>query len=519
MITSRRLRRALASFVVSSAAMLIPPTLPASAATAPCQTSWDVVLQSTPPLHAVDALSPTDVWAVGDGTTTQATTVHWDGSSWTTIDAPVPGGLVAGNSLVGVDAISPTNVWAVGNADNVAKPMIEQWDGTSWHLVASPAPVPNFRFVLLGIRARAANDIWVGGYRYDSVHNGPHHVLIEHWNGSSWQILPTAPLTAPISEIRALAPVTASSVWAVGRRGGPGVNPSLIEHWNGSQWSVVPAPNEGVLGAVAAVTPTNVWAAGTTGFAHWTGSAWVAVNATTYARGLAPVSASDIWSTGPHFTGTSWRPVTTQLSGVKADRYDGVAMGSPTDAWRVGFRGTSGIVEHACPAVVSDAGFSPFHASGWLGATAAWHFDGANVAQHSVTDASGLGLFDSGLRPAGSSFVWTLAWAASFVTTDTTTGRTGVMRAPMLAQPRSGTISTTFVITWASAAPPAGGVLQVQLMRPGAPDFVDWQSGVAMSADFTPDAGTGDYTFRARLMNPSTSAATDWSPLLTVHVS
>ena len=64
MIASRRLRRTLTSFLVSCAAVFIPPTLPASAATGLCQASWGVVLQSIPPLHAVDALSLTGTIAV-----------------------------------------------------------------------------------------------------------------------------------------------------------------------------------------------------------------------------------------------------------------------------------------------------------------------------------------------------------------------------------------------------------------------------------------------------------------------
>ena len=276
---------------------------------------------------------------------------------------------------------------------------------------------------------------------------------------------------------------------------------------------------EGPLNAVAEVTSTNIWAAGTTGFAHWNGSAWHGVVSTTSARGLAVVSAGDIWSTGPHFTGGNWRPVTNQVNGSRADQYDGVAVGSPTEAWRVGFRLGSGIIEHACAVDVTDVGSSPADASGGLGATAAWHFDAANTARHSVTDASGLGLFDSGLRPVDGSFVWTLNWAGSFPTTDSASGNMSVIRAPILAQPRSGDTSTTFSIIWGAVAPPVGDVLQVQVERPGSADFVDWQSGSATSADFVPDAGPGDYFFRARIANGEGTLASDWSRMIAIHVT
>jgi hypothetical protein len=58
--------------------------------------------------------------------------------------------------------------------------------------------------------------------------------------------------------------------------------------------------------------------------------------------------------------------------------------------------------------------------------------------------------------------------------------------------------------TWASAAPPAGYVFDVQIARPGDP-FVDWKMGVTItSSSFTPDDGVGSYSFRARLRKPAT---------------
>jgi hypothetical protein len=514
------MRRALTGFALLAAIAAGPAAGSAVAAGTECMPTWDVVSQSTPSLHGVDALSPTDVWAVGDGAGAQATTVHFDGTNWTTIDAPVPSGAGATNTLASVDARATTDVWAVGNAEDVTRPMIEHWDGTSWHLVASPAPPANVTYVLLTVRARAAGDVWAGGYRYNSATGGARHALAEHWNGTAWRVVTTATLSAPVSEIRAFAPITVSSVWAVGRQGGPGVtNQSLIEKWSGSTWAKATSPSEGPLNAAAAVSSTNVWAAGTTGFAHLTGSGWHAVASTSTARGLAVVSASDIWSTGPHFTGGNWHTVTGRVNGGGADQYDGVTVGSPTEAWRVGFRFDTGIIEHICAIDVGDLASTPDDASGGLGATAIWHFDAANTTQHSITDASGLGLFDSGLRPAGGSFTWALAWAGSFRITDTPTGNTSVIRAPLIAQPRSGGPTTSFAITWGTVAPPTGDVLEVQIERPGDVEFGAWQKGSGTTADFVPDAGVGDYFFRARVANAAGTVATDWSRTVAIHVT
>src|SRR6266852_8298727 len=74
----------------------------------------------------------------------------------------------------------------------------------------------------------------------------------------------------------AVSGTSASDVWAVGFSNSNNVNESrtLIEHWDGASWKVVASPNPGstpacvnlnsgnYLNAVAAVSPTNVWAVG-----------------------------------------------------------------------------------------------------------------------------------------------------------------------------------------------------------------------------------------------------------------
>jgi hypothetical protein len=58
-------------------------------------------------LHAVAAIAPNDVWAVGDNGQTQ----HWNGANWSRIAAPYPG---LGGRLNGVAAASASDVWAAG---------------------------------------------------------------------------------------------------------------------------------------------------------------------------------------------------------------------------------------------------------------------------------------------------------------------------------------------------------------------------------------------------------------------
>ena len=82
-------------------------------------------------LNAVDATASNDVWAVG--TSLQgALTLHWNGTKWTN----VPLGLNIDNpTLNGVSALTPSNVWAVGyttNSNAVSTALILHWNGKTW---------------------------------------------------------------------------------------------------------------------------------------------------------------------------------------------------------------------------------------------------------------------------------------------------------------------------------------------------------------------------------------------------
>ena len=68
---------------------------------------------------------------------------------------------------------------------------------------------------------------------------GPVQTLAEHFNGTSWSVVPAPALNAALSGVAGAA---GNDVWAVGEQAqGSSVN-TLIEHWDGTSWSVAPAP-------------------------------------------------------------------------------------------------------------------------------------------------------------------------------------------------------------------------------------------------------------------------------------
>ena len=177
---------------------------------------------------------------------------------------------------------------------------------------------------------------------------------------------------------------------------------TVAEHWNGAAWSIVTTPNPGTvnsLGSVSATTTNDVWAVG-------------GVTAAGVQRSLIE-----------HWDGTAWTSVSTPALGSLA----GVAARASGLIWTAGSYPSANIglslVEQLCEASVTDTGFSPQTITPNQGETVVWRFPTTNTLSHSVTDASGMALFDSGLREPGSSYAFTFFGAGGFNVEDSASTR------------------------------------------------------------------------------------------------
>jgi len=175
---------------------------------------------------------------------------------------------------------------------------------------------------------------------------------------------------------------------------------------------------------------------------------------------------------------------------------------------------------------IVDFAFSPSTVKVKLGDTVHWTNNGPST-HTSTSDGidgccpSGPSLWASGSLPSGSSFDFVFSWAGSFPYHCTFhTFMKGTVSSPIKVSPTSGTVTTQFTITFATALPPAGYNVDVQIKRPGG-SFVDFMTNITTKTKvkFTPDAGTGTYAFRARLRNLSNGASSGWSPPATISVS
>ena len=320
-------------------------------------------------LLAVDALSATDVWAVGfhynnpDFCTfcPAPLALHWDGTQWSLVETPtIP---VPKVELKSVAAMSSDDVWAVGYSYNpdcglCSETLIEHWDGTSWSVFPSPNPGVDNR--LCGVSATSATDVWAVGSQW--LNWSAKVPLILHYDGTTWMPFDLSQFEQ--DELKAVHALAPDDVWAVG--------PNLALHWDGTSWTQVLIPSEPdefvVFTSVSGVASNDVWVVGDAQFSsqsgqtlssarafHWDGSTWGQV---LYA-GIAgqdsrfydvhAIASDDVWAVGgqpgepgsgvafeyttSHWDGVNWSTVDTPNQGVLYS----VSASSSSDVWAVGF--------------------------------------------------------------------------------------------------------------------------------------------------------------------------------------
>jgi len=114
--------------------------------------------------------------------------------------------------------------------------LIEHWNGTAWQVVSIPDACASSmsypRTTLLSVTAAGARDVRaVGSFGGCSRTNGYDQVLIEQWDGTAWHRIASPALNgALVSSLDAVTTDGAGNFWAVGSCTKFGADQTLIEH-------------------------------------------------------------------------------------------------------------------------------------------------------------------------------------------------------------------------------------------------------------------------------------------------
>lgn len=364
----RLIARLISALAIS--ALLLPG--PAGATPVPRDTAGDVGLPAwdvvpTPNdgvgrnrLAGVSALTPSDVWAVGNSgarlfSDARPLWEHYDGAAWTIVPSPK----TAASDLSAVEAVAADDVWAVGGYNNTGKSLIEHWDGSRIRLV--PHPNKGSLNQLHAIDAASASDLWAVGEWADG---GVSHTLTQHFDGSRWRIVPSPGGAPGYNELYGVAVIGPDDVWAVGQ---DGAYRSLTLHWDGTEWTHVPSPTEGsesTFAAVSAISGDDVWAVGWSLqgpiSAHWNGTRWRLVpdpgDLEGSLNGVEAIAPDDVWAVGRaerfgddrtlalHWDGTTWNIAPSPSPGYP-NELNAVSATASSDVWAVG-ESEATLVEH-----------------------------------------------------------------------------------------------------------------------------------------------------------------------------
>jgi hypothetical protein len=267
-------------------------------------------------LDAIAALAPDDIWAAGSRQAQDACfgyvglhnlVLHWDGSAWQVMDAPLPPCFgaqgVSGDSIHDILALAPDDIWFFGewitmNAQGVTwRPALAMhWDGSDFSVTEVPV-VGAGGATIYAADAAGPDDIWAVGASGDGDPAASSPSYIYHWDGQDWSHVPAPPapgLYHTLGGVEVLAP---DDVWISGSAWAPPdvVTPFML-HWDGSRLTQVQVPYAGglILGA-----PPAMYVFGSGGVSVFDGAAFSDAHLLEGLEALSGFGFGDVVQTGP----------------------------------------------------------------------------------------------------------------------------------------------------------------------------------------------------------------------------
>jgi len=185
---------------------------------------------------------------------------HFNGHAWRQVTLPGVPLLVSRGSASNIWAIGPTTATAGGPGSSYVY-IAMHWNGSSWQTVNMPvvAPISGFSWSPRGVQVLGPRNVWVSEVVNGSQNGtpGPEGTTLLHWDGTNWTQV-SQDLSHRDSE---LASDGHGGFWLTDDTG------ANFVHYSAGTWTLTPAPSEAgyttSLGDLARIPGTrSVWADG-----------------------------------------------------------------------------------------------------------------------------------------------------------------------------------------------------------------------------------------------------------------
>jgi hypothetical protein len=94
---------------------------------------------------------------------------------------------------------------------------------------------------LAAVAIDAPDDAWAVGGWSPKEHNAPSYPLIEHWNGTTWSLVPAPRSPGYTTELTAVAAISPTVAWAIGFGAANGRQVAVFMGWDGTRWRYLPS--------------------------------------------------------------------------------------------------------------------------------------------------------------------------------------------------------------------------------------------------------------------------------------
>jgi hypothetical protein len=273
-------------------------------------------------LFGVSGTSQSTLWTVGNTNAGKTLILRGAPGAWSRVASPSPVGTA---NLYGV-AGSSDNAWAVGtiittsHASTTSKSLIDRWNGKKWIQVFSPSPGAfNFTYGVAAYTSGPDDAIAVG-----STGSGTTTRTFSLLDvAGRWRQVP-CPSQGTDSSLSGVASSGGTAI-AVGSSVVGSVATPVILSYSVGKWRSMPFKMRphGRLSSVTMTSPTNAWAVGETDsdqalIVRWNGREWTQVRSPSPARfsvldAVAAGSPSSVWAVGAFGTSAGTSPLTSLL--------------------------------------------------------------------------------------------------------------------------------------------------------------------------------------------------------------